>query len=191
MVTPRPLEPSSLFGLVSFRPRTAIVLAVLTLTVAIVALRFFRGSELRRMDELVREGTRLFASALQDGAPGAARDPAEVEAKVRELTGARLLLPRDDKLFSFKGVERAKVGKNPAAAIRLTYEGDVFLLLVVREETLGPGARPQELFSESGFISGEKEGKSFVFWEREGATFFLVSAVDLTRTFDLVRRYFS
>jgi hypothetical protein len=47
------------------------------------------------------------------------------------------------------------------------------------------------LFSESSFLSWEREGYSFVFWEKEGVMYFLVSGADLTRTFDLVRQYFT
>ena len=188
---PRPVERSSLFGLVTFRPRTAIVLAALTLTVGIVALHFSRQSELKRTDDLVQEGMRLFAAAQREGGSGASRNPAEVEERVRALTGAKIVLPRDERLFSFLGVTRGTAGKSPAAAIRLTYEGDLFLLLVVGRKVLGRGESPEELFPGADFVSGETDGRSFVFWERDGAAFFLVSGVDLTRAFDLVRRHFT
>lgn len=187
---PRPFERSSLFGLVSFRPRTAIVLAALTLTVGIVAFHFFRESELRRTDDLVREGMRLFAAAPKEPDEGASRDPAELEAQVKAMTGAKVLLPRDERLFSFQGVTRGRVGKSPAAAVRLTYEGDPFVLLVVRRSLLAHGDTPDEMIPGADFVSGERDGNSFVFWERDGTVCFLVSSVDLTRAFDLVRRHF-
>ena len=45
--------------------------------------------------------------------------------------------------------------------------------------------------SGTGFLSGETEGKSFVYWEREGVAYLLVTSADLTTAIDLVRRYFT
>ena len=186
----RPSEKISLFGLVSFRPRVAVVLILLTVTVAAVAMRISRDSGLRRVDILTRDAVRLFATARNEGMSVPPLSPETVEERVREWTGIGLALPRDGEAFSFLGVSREKIGRQAAAAVRINYGEDLYILLLVRQETLrGPGGPPASLFAESGFISGETEGKSFVFWEKDGGSFILVSDADLTRAFDLVRRH--
>jgi len=186
----RPSEKISLFGIVSFRPRVAVVLILLTVTVAAVAMRIARDSGLRRVDLLTRDALRIFAAARKEPVPAPPMAPDVVEERVREWTGIGLMLPRDDEAFSFLGVSRESVGRRPAAAVRIAYGEDFYVLVLVRQETLrargGPSA---SLFSESGFISGEKDGKSFVFWETDGGSFILVSDADLTRAFELVRRH--
>lgn len=186
----RPSEKISLFGLLSFRPRVAVVLILLTVIVAAVAIRIARDSGLRRVDSLARDAMRIFATARSEGISGPPLSPDTVEERVREWTGIGLMLPRDDEEFSFLGVSREKIGRQAAAAVRIAYGEDLYVLLLVRQETLrGPGGPPASLFTESGFISGEKEGRSFVFWEKDGGSFILVSDADLTRAFDLVRRH--
>ncbi len=186
----RPSEKISLFGLVSFRPRVAVVLILLTVTVAAVAMRISRDSGLRKVDVLAREAVRLFATARNEGMSVPPLSPDTVEERVREWTGIGLALPRDDDAFSYPGVSREKIGRRDAAAVRIAYGEDLYVLLLVRQETLRRrGADTSSLFSESGFISGEKEGKSFVFWEKDGASFILVSDADLTSAFELVRRH--
>ncbi len=179
----------SLFGLVTFRPRVAVVLVLLTVTVAAVAMRIARDSGLRRVEALTRDALAIFAAARKEP-PGPPQAPEAVEERVREWTGIALMLPRDDDAFSFLGVTREKVGRHPAAAVRIACGEDFYVLVLVQHETLrergGPSA---SLFAESGFISGEKDGKSFVFWEKDGGSFILVSDADLTSAFDLVRRH--
>ena len=46
-------------------------------------------------------------------------------------------------------------------------------------------------FPEGAYVSGERNGRSFVLWEREEATCIVVSEGDVTRTFGLVRRLFT
>jgi hypothetical protein len=183
----RTAEKTSLFGLVSFQPRLAIVLIFLTLTIAVVGVRISRDSGIRRVDELVRQAQRAFAVPHQ----GAARDPVEVEARVKEWTGVAIMLPRDEQRFTYTGIDREKVGRQEAAAIRFSFSGEPYLLLVVRKEMIGKAGSPESLFPQSGFLSGEKDGKSFVFWEREGVSYLLVTDAELERAFDLVRRYFT
>ncbi len=186
----RPSEKISLFGLVDFRPRVAVVLVLLTVTVAAVAMRIARDSGLRRVDLMTRDAMKIYAAARNEAPQGAPLTPDVVEERVREWTGIGLLLPREGDDFSYLGVSRETVGRHAAAAVRIAYEQDIYLLLLVRQETLqargGPSA---SLFAESGFISGEKDGESFVFWEKDGGSFILVSDADLTRAFDLVRRH--
>jgi hypothetical protein len=183
----RTAEKTSLFGLVSFQPRLAIVLIFLTLTIAVVGVRISRDSGIRRVDDLVGQSQRAFAVPHQ----GAAQDPAEVEARVKEWTGAAIILPRDEQRFAYTGIDREKTGRQKAAAIRFSFSGEPYLLLVVRKEMIGNAGSPESLFPQSGFLSGEKDGKSFVFWEREGVSYLLVTEADLERAFDLVRRYFT
>jgi hypothetical protein len=184
-------ETSSLLGVMEFRPRLAIVLVFLTLTVAVVGWRISRDAGVRRVDAMAREAVRLFASMpagteIRTGPPEAA----EAEERVREETGATLDLPRDDADFLLEGVGRETIGGRKAAAVRFRYGGDAFLLLAFRQERL-LGDRSPAAFPEESFLSGDREGKSFVFWERDGASYILVSDVDVTRAFDLVRRFFT
>ncbi len=186
----RPSDKISFFGLVSFRPRVAVVLVLLTVTVAAVAMRIARDSGLRRVDVLTRDAMGIFAAARKEAPAGPPLAPEAVEERVREWTGIALMLPRGDEEFSFLGVSREKIGRHPAAAVRISYGEDLYVLVLIRHETLrGPGGPSASLFAESGFISGEKDGKSFVFWEKDGGSFILVSDADLTSAFELVRRH--
>lgn len=183
---------SSLFGLGSFRPGLAVVLIFLTLTVAVVGYHISSDSGTRRVEGMGREALRIFSAAKIEQAKGAPpRDPAEIEEQVKGWIGVKVALPRDEKFFSYKGVTREKIGKQTAAAVRLTFAGEPYLLVVLRRETLRGAEAPSPLFSGSSFLSWEKEGMSFVFWERDGVQYLLVSDVDLTHTFDLVRQYFT
>ena len=184
-------ETSSLLGLVEFRPRLAVVLALLTVTVAVVGWRISRDAGVRRVDGLAREAVRLFLAAPEPGAaPAVPLDPAEAERKVHDISGVTLDLPRDEPGFAVERVRKESFGKQAAAAVRFRYAGDPFLLLAFRQDRL-LGDRPPAAFPEESFLSGEREGKSFVFWERDGALYIVVSDVDVTRAFDLVRRFFT
>jgi hypothetical protein len=184
------VQRSSLFGLFHFRPRLTVVLIFLTLTVAVVGYRISRDSGTRRVEGMAREAQRIFAASQKAGTKGVPMDPGVVEEGIRGWIGVRVALPRDERLFSYRSVTREKIGKQAAAAVRLTFGEDSYLLLIVRPDTLR-GGEDSTLFSESSFLSWEKEGISFVHWEKEGLQYFLVSNVDLTHTFDLVRRYFT
>lgn len=180
-------ESASLFGLVTFRPRLAVVLVLLTVTVAVFAVRIFRDTGYSRVDRLARVGFRLYGSPGADG--GAPLDPADVEKSVTEWTGAKLLFPRQGNQAVITSVRREKVGRQMGAAIRFHESGNGYLLLVVRNRQAG--ASEEGLFSGASFLSGETEGKSFVYWEREDVAYFLVTSADLTSAIDLVRRYFT
>lgn len=187
----RMAETSSLLGLVDFRPRLAVVLAVLTLIVALVGWRISRDAGVRRVDGLAREAVKLFAAAPGAGtAPAPSMDLAEAERKVHGISGVTLDLPRGEPDFAVEGVRREMVGTQAAAAVRFRYAGDRFLLLAFRQERL-LGDRPPAEFPAESFLSGEREGKSFVFWERDGALFIVVSEVDAAEAFGLVRRFFT
>src|SRR5512134_1637218 len=182
---------SSRMGLVEFRPRLAVVLAILTLMVAVVGWRISRDAGVRRVDGLARDAVSLFVAAPGPGAvPSAPLDPSEAGKQVQGISGVTLEMPRDEPDFAVESVRREMVGKHTAAAVRFRYAGDVFLLLVFRQDRL-LGDRPPAAFPEESFLSGEREGKSFVFWERDGALHIVVSDVDVTRAFDLVRRFFT
>lgn len=187
----RMAETSSLMGLVEFRPRLAVALAILTVTVAVVGWRISRDAGVRRVDGLAREAVKLFVAAHgRETVPGTVLDPAEAEKRVHGISGVALGLPRDEPGFAVEGVRKEMVGKQAAASVRFRYAGDVFLLLAFRRDRL-LGERPPAAFPEESFLSGEREGKSFVFWERDGALYILVSDVDVAGAFDLVRRFFT
>jgi hypothetical protein len=184
------VQRSSLFGLVNFRPRLAVVLVFLTLTVAVVGYRMSRDSGTRRVEGMAAEAQRIFAASLKAGPKGAPADAGAIEERIKEWLGVKVELPRDERLFSYGSATRERIGKQNGAAVLLTFAEDRYLLLIVRPDTLR-GSESSPLFSESSFLSWEKEGVSFVFWEKEGVMYFLVSDADLTRTFDLVRQYFT
>jgi hypothetical protein len=100
-------------------------------------------------------------------------------------------LPRDEKVFAYRGANREKIGKQAAAAVLFTFDEEPCLLIIQRSDDLGGTDAASAMFSGASFLSWEKDGNSFVMWGRDKALFFLVSGVDLTRTFDLVRQYFT
>lgn len=182
---------SSLFGLVSFRPRLTVVLIFLTLMVAVVGYHITRDSGAGKAEEMTREALRIFAAGKKERMKAAVRDPSETEARIRDLIGAKVTLPRDERLFSYNGATREKIGKQAAAAVHLTFSEEPCLLIIRRPDPLRSTDAPSVLLSEASFLSWEKDGTSFVFWERDGVLYLLVSGVDLTHTFDLVRQYFT
>ena len=182
---------SSLFGLFSFRPRLTVVLIFLTLMVAVVGYHITRDAGSRKADEVTRESLKIFTAGKNGIAKAAGKDPAEIEEQIRGWIGAKVTLPRNEQIFSYKGATREKIGKQFAAAVRLTYSGEPCLLMILRPDPLRGTDATGPLFSEASFLSWEKDGASFVFWERDGITYLLVSGVDLTHVFDLVRQYFT
>ncbi len=174
----------------NFRPRLAVVLIFLTVTVAVVGYRISRDAGTRRVEEMAREAQRIFSAGRMEGTKGVPSDPAAIEDRIREWVGAKVALPRDERL-SYGGATLEKIGKRTAAAVHLTFDEAPFVLLILRPDPLSGGGAQSPLFSESSFLSWEREGTSFVFWERDDVFYVLVSNVDLTRTFDLVRQYFT
>lgn len=170
--------------------RLTVVLIFLTLTVAVVGYRITRDAGSRGVEEMAREAHRIFSAVRVEGTGATPADPGAVEDRIREWVGAKVALPRDERL-SYTRAARETVGKRPAAAVHLTFDGDPFLLLIVGPDPFRGGEGSSPLYSGSSFLSWEKEGSSFVFWEKDGVSHMLVSNVDLTRTFDLVRQYFT
>ncbi|MBF8257894.1 MAG: hypothetical protein HW377_268 [Actinobacteria bacterium] len=175
----------------SFRPRLTVVLIFLTLMVAVVGYHITRDSGAGKAEEMTREALRIFAAGKKERMKPAVRDPSETEARIRDLIGAKVTLPRDERLFSYNGATREKIGKQAAAAVHLTFSEEPCLLIIRRPDPLRSTDAPSVLLSEASFLSWEKDGTSFVFWERDGVLYLLVSGVDLTHTFDLVRQYFT
>lgn len=182
-------DASSLLGLVEFRPRLTVVLVFLTLMVAVVGWRIARDTGARRVDVLSHEAIRLFDA---DSPAEATREPLAVEdaeKAFRDLAAVSMEFPRDDDFVPVE-VRRVTFSKRPAASLRFLYAGDAYLLVVsARDRLLGNGF--PSAFPEGSFVSGERGGKSFVLWDREGASCVLVSDVDVTQAFDLVRRLFT
>ena len=177
-------------GLSGFRPRTAVVLVILTLMVAVVGWRIARDTGSRRVGVLAREAIGLFDAAPPAGTAAVPPDAAEAEKRFRDLAGVPIGFPRDDADFVPVEVRRETFANHPAASLRFRYAGEAYLLVVsARDRILG--ASRVAAFPEGSFVSGEREGRSFVLWEREEATCIVVSGVDVTTTFDLVRRLFT
>jgi hypothetical protein len=174
----------------NFRPRITVVLIFLTLTVAVVGYHFRRDTGTRRVEGMAKEAQRLFAAERAAGAKDVRLDPAAVEERIQGWVGVKVAIPRDERLFSYTSATREKIGNRAAAAVGLTFGEDPYLLLIVRLDPFR-GMEGSPLFSESSFLSWEKGGYSFVSWERGGVVYFLVSSVDLTYAFDLVRQYFT
>jgi hypothetical protein len=181
---------TSLFGLFSFRPGLTVVLIILTITVAVVGYHISRGSGTRRVEGMAREAQRIFVAGKKAGTNGPPLDPGVVEERIRGWVGVKVALPRDERFVSCRTATRERIGNQAAAAVHLTFSEDPFLLLIVKPDALR-AVEPSPLFPRPSFLSWEREGLSFVFWEKEGVLYVLVSDVDLTRTFDLVRQYFT
>ena len=182
-------EASSLAGLKEFRPRTAVVLVFLTLMVAVVGWRIARDTGARRVDVLAREAIGLFDAVPSTGTAAAPPEAAEVEKRFRALAGVPIGFPRDDADFVPVEVRRETLASHPATSLRFRYAGEGYLLVVSARDRL-LGHTPVAAFPEGSFVSGERDGRSFVLWEREEGTCIVVSEVDVTRAFDLVRRLF-
>jgi hypothetical protein len=182
-------DASSPAGLLEFRPRTAVLLVFLTLMVAVVGWRIARDTGARRVDVLARAAIGLFNTAPSTHAATAPPDAAEAEKRFQALAGVPIGFPRDDD-FVPADVRRETLANQPAVSLRFRYAGEGYLLVVsARDRLLGTHA--VAAFPEGAYVSGERDGRSFVLWEREEATCIVVSAVDVTRAFDLVRRLFT
>jgi len=183
-------DASSVAGFPDFRPRLTVVLVFLTLMVAVVGWRIARDTGARRVDVLAREAIGLFDAVPSTGAAPALRDAAEAEKRFRALAGIPLEFPRDDADFVPVEVRRETFANRPAVSLRFRYGGEGYLLVVSARGRL-LGTPSVAAFPEGAFLSGERDGRSFVLWEREGATCIVVSEVDVTQAFDLVRRLFT
>jgi hypothetical protein len=183
-------ETSSLMGVMEFRPRPVIVLIFLTITVAVVGWRIFRETGVPRLNALADEAMGLYSASP---AAGDDPEPLEIDAaerKILDLSGVAVGLPREAAGFVVTGVEGKTVRKKAAAAMRFRYEGGSHLLIVFRKDRF-LGGKPLPAFPEESLLSGERDGMSFVFWEREGASYIMVSDADVIRALSLVRRFFS
>jgi hypothetical protein len=182
-------DASSLAGSMEFRPRVTVVLVILTLTVAVVGWRIAHDAGARRVDVLAREAIGLFDTAHPPEPYAAPPDPAEAEKRFRAITGISIGFPRDDADFLPVEVRGEAFANRPAASLRFRYAGEGYLLVVSAPDRI-LGVSHVAAFPEGSFVSGERNGRSFVLWEREGAACIVVSGVDVTKTFDLVRRLF-
>jgi hypothetical protein len=183
-------DASSMAGLLEFRPRLTVVLVFLTLMVVVVGWRIARDTGARRVDVLAREAIALFDAVPSTAAATALPDAAEVSMQFRALAGLPIGFPLDDVNFVPVEVRRETIAHRPAASLRFRYAGEGYLLVVSPPDRL-LGTSSVEAFPEGSFVSGERDGRSFVLWEREGASCIVVSEVDVTQAFDLVRRLFT
>jgi hypothetical protein len=177
-------------GLLEFRPRTTVVLVFLTLMVAVVGWRIARDTGARRVDVLAREAIVLFDAAPSTGTVATPPDAAEASMRFRALAGVPIGFPRDDVDFVPVEIRTETFANHPAVSLRFRYAGEGYLLVVSARDRL-LGTPSVAAFPEGSFVSGERDGRSFVLWEREEATCIVVSEVDVTRAFDLVRRLFT
>lgn len=183
-------ETSSLMGVVEFRPRLAIVLILLTITVAVAGWRIFRETGVPRLNALADEALGVYAA---HGTGGPQAPPLELdvaERKILDLSGVAVELPRDASGFVVAGVEPETIRNRAAAAVRFSFEGGRHLLIVFRQDRF-LGGRSRAAFPDDSLLSAERDGKSLVFWERDGATYIMVSDVDVIQVFSLVRRFFT
>ncbi len=183
-------ETSSLMGVMEFRPRLAIVLVFLTIMLAVVGWRIFRETGVPRLNALADEAMGLYSAALAAGADPAALEIDAAEKRLLDLSGVAVGLPRDAAGFVVTGVREETVRKKAAASMRFSYEGGRHLLIVFRKDRF-LGAKPLQAFPEESLLSGERDGRSFVFWERDEASYIMVSDVDVVRALSLVRRFFT
>ncbi|HEX9849815.1 hypothetical protein [Candidatus Deferrimicrobium sp.] len=183
-------DASSLAGRLEIRPRTAVVLVLLTLMVAVVGWRIARDTGARRVDVLAREAIGMFDAAKSTGTAAAPPDAAEASERFQALAGVPIGFPRDDVDFVPLEVRRETFANHPAASLRFRYAGEGYLLVVSARDPL-LGTASVAAFPGGAFVSGERDGRSFVLWEREEATCIVVSEVDVTLAFDVVRRLFT
>jgi hypothetical protein len=183
-------DASSLAGVLEFRSRPAVVLVFLTLMVAVVGWRIARDTGVRRVDAFAREAIVLFDATPSTGTVTAPPDAAEAEKRFLELAGVPIGFPRDDPDFVPVEVRRERFSNHPGVMLRFRYAGERYLLVVSPRDRL-LGTSTIAAFPEGSFVSGERDGRSFVLWEREEGTCIVVSEGDVTRAFDLVRRLFT
>jgi hypothetical protein len=183
-------ETSSLLGVLEFRPRLTMVLVFLTLTVAVVGWRIFRDAGAARVNALARAAVSLYSAPPNAAHAASTMDVSAAEKKILELSGVKVELPHDAPEFVVDAVSRETLRKKPVAALRFRYAGDAYLLIVLHEDRF-LGGEASSAFPKESFVSGGRDGKSFVLWEREGVSYIMVSDVDVARTFELVRRYFT
>ena len=183
-------DASPIGGLLEFRPRLTVVLVFLTLMVAVVGWRIARDTGARRVAVLAHEAIEVYDAAPSKGTATAAPDAAEAEKRFRALSGVPIGFPRDDVDFVPVEVRRETFANKPAASLRFRYAGMKYLLVVSAPDRR-LGTPSVSAFPEGSFVSGEMNGRSFVLWEREGASCIVVSEADVTRAFDLVRRLFT
>lgn len=167
-----------------------VVLVFLTLMIAVVGWRIARDTGARRVDVLAREAIGLFDAVPSTGAATSPPDAAEASMRFRALGGVPIEFPRDDADFVPVEVRREMFANRAAVSLRFRYAGEGYLLVVFARDRL-LGTPPVAAFPEGSFLSGERDGRSFVLWEREGASCIVVSEVDVTQAFDLVRRLFT
>jgi hypothetical protein len=183
-------DASTLAGTPEFRSRLTVVLVFLTLMVAVVGWRIARDTGARRVDVLAREAIGLFDAVPSTGAAPAPPDAAEAEKRFLDLAGVPIGFPRDDSDFVPVEVRRETFANRPAVSLRFRYAGEGYLLVVsARGRLLGTSS--VAAFPEGAFLSGERDGRSFVLWDRDGASCIVVSEADVTQAFDLVRRLFT
>jgi hypothetical protein len=183
-------EASSLMGVLEFRPRIVVVLVFLTLTVAVVGWRIYRDADVPRFNALAREAVGLYVATMPVDNAASTPRAETAEKRILEYSGVPVALPHDVPEFVVQGVFRETIRKRAAAALRFQFAGDAYLLIVFRQDRFLGGGSPAS-FPEESLLSGERDGKSFVLWERDGASYIMVSDVDMTRTFNLVRRFFT
>lgn len=183
-------ETSSLMGVMEFRPCPAIVLIFLTITVAVVGWRIFRETGVPRLNALADQAMALYSASPAAEAESAPLEIEAAEKKLLDFSGVAVGLPRDAAGFVVTGVEAETVRKKTAAAMRFRYEGGRHLLIVFRKDRF-LGGKPLPAFPEESLLSGERDGRSFVIWERDGASYVVVSDLDVIRALELVRRFFT
>lgn len=183
-------DASSQAGHLEFRPRLTVVLVFLTLMVAVVGWRIARDTGARRVDGFAREAIVLYDAAPSAGTVTTPPDVAGEEKRFRALAGVPFEFPRDDPDFVPVEVRREVFANRPAVSLRFRYAGEGYLLVVSARNRL-LGTPTDAAFPKRAFVSGERDGRSFVLWERQEATCIVVSEGDVTRTFDLVRRLFT
>src|SRR5512132_2036733 len=89
-------DASTSAGLPGYRPRTTVVLVILTLMVTVVGWRIARDTGARRVGVLAHEAIGLFDAAPPAGTAAVPPDAAEAEKRFRALAGVPIGFPRDD-----------------------------------------------------------------------------------------------
>ena len=177
-------------GMMGFNSRLAVVVFFLTIVVAVAGWHIVRESGAPRINAFADEAVGAFISKRPEIAPTAYPDLAEAQKRVIDFSGAAIRFPRDDAGFVVTAIERRTITKRPALEVRFSYEGENYLLMIFRKEKF-MGRKPLATFPDESLLSGERNGLSFVFWERDNASFIVVSSAEETQVFKLVRNFFN
>ena len=131
-------DASTLAGLLEFRPRTTVVLVLLTLMVAVVGWRIARDTGARRIDVLAREAIGMIRCRSVDGNGHRAAGCRGDGETVPGLRGRSHRVPAGRRRFRPRRGPQGDVGEPPGGLVAVPLRGRG-----VSSRGFGPGPAPQ------------------------------------------------